>query len=260
MDDKVLWVRGSAGEKRAYQRLAMRMLLRHQKASARTRNPATVHNGQHVFVLHGWSLNEQSVSSLSRALSELPGAENWTFWDITYDTEWTSFSDSAAQIAASLRENEIEFRQTILFGYSMGGLVARQMVADGWPCRDLVSICTPHHGPMKWWPPYGRGPRSMRAFSPQMRALNSHPLDRAARSRYHFFGLTYHDLLGEHEHDCVVPIWSALGCGLGPVARRETRQLRYKSVSLYDAHWRGKQPHYISPVLKTASELFQDQG
>ena len=252
-------VHGGASEKRAYQRLALRTLSHSPQVSVRARagHPdKSAASDQHCLVLHGWSLNEHGMVDLTEALAALPAARDWNFWDISYDTQWSPFAHSARHIAAALRRQPFQFARTILVGYSMGGLVARRMIADGFPCEALLTLCTPHHGLVPWLPPIGRGLRSMTSQSRLLHALNRDRRDQDHRHRYHFFAATYTDLLGFHSHDGVVPLASALGQHLGPVAQRETVHLHYTKVASYDPHWRAKHPQYMAPVMETASRLF----
>ena len=253
-DPERLWVRGGARQKLIYGGTALRTVLRSHRVSTRARHQSTL-GAKHCLVLHGWSLNERDVDELTQAIAGLEAARDWNFWDISYDTQWTSFPDSAQRIAQSLRKTGADFSETILLGYSMGGLVARQMVADGWPCRALVTLCSPHHGPRAFMPPVGRGPRSLMSRSPFLRALNSNPRDIAMRSRYHFFAVTYDDRLGHHDHDGIVPHRSALGMNLDGMATRKTMSLHYSTIAAFDPHWRAKDPRFARPVLDCMAEL-----
>lgn len=250
-----LWVRGGTRQKLIYGGTALRTVLRSHRVSARARLQSTL-GARHCLVLHGWSLNERDVDDLTKALSELDAAHDWNFWDISYDSQWTAFPLSAQRIAQSLQETGADFSETILLGYSMGGLVARQMVADGWPCRALVSLCSPHHGPRAFLPPVGRGPRSLMRGNMLLHNLDAHPRDLAMRERYHFFAVTYDDRLGHHEHDGIVARQSALGMNLEGIAHRQTMALHYKTVAAFDPHWRGKDPRFVQPVLKLMADLF----
>jgi len=254
---EVLWVRGGTRQKLIYGGSALRVLLRSKQVSARARNQSTL-GARHCLVLHGWSLSERDVGDLTQALSQIDGAQEWNFWDISYDTQWTSFPDSAQRIAQTLQKTGADFSDTILVGYSMGGLVARQMVADGWPCRALVSLCSPHHGPRRFLPPIGHGPRSLMQGNQLLHTLDANPRDLSMRSRYHFFAVTYDDRLGHHEHDGIVARSSALGMNLEGIAHRHTMALHYKSIAAFDAHWRGKDPRFVRPVLERMSRLFSD--
>lgn len=186
---------------------------------------------------------------------------NWNFWDISYDTTWQSFPESARQIIAALEKTGHDFSRTIIIGYSMGGLVARQLVAEGFPCSQLVTICTPHHGPVWWMPVPTRGPRSLANWSRHAKTLDRNPRDAAHRDRYHFFAITYRDTFGIHHHDGMVTQSSALGCRLAGIKTRRTLKLKYSvpisALIPIDPHWRGMFPQYISPALDHIAELMK---
>lgn len=213
--------------------------------------------GRHCIVLHGWASSGDESRDLWAAVRGMPEASSWHFWDVTYDSQWTNFDESARRIVAALRREPIEFSDVILIGNSMGGVVARQMVALGFPCRALISICSPHHGPAPWIPVPNKGPRSISRRSPLLARLNRDPVDVAHRDRYHFFAITYEDALGQHEHDGIILASSALGLELGPVAQRERIHLRYRTFATFDAHWRGRFAAHIPPVVKTLRVLMQ---
>jgi pimeloyl-ACP methyl ester carboxylesterase len=218
----------------------------------------------HCILVHGWASDARAMRHLRKALRELPQAARWRFWDVTYDTSWTAFPDSARQIVNQLQAREHDFALTILIGYSMGGLVARQMVAEGFPVSNLVTLCTPHHGPARWVPMPLRGPRSLAQWSHFARKLNANPRDVAARRHYHFFAVTYRDLFGVHRSDGMVSLRSALGLRLGEVASRHTMQLKYKtpiSVMMpFDPHWRAMFPQYIQPAIAHIGGLMEARG
>jgi pimeloyl-ACP methyl ester carboxylesterase len=210
--------------------------------------------------LHGWASAGDESRDLWRAVRELPQAAAWHFWDVRYDTQWTTFEENARRITAALDEEALRrdlpgFSDVILVGNSMGGVITRQMIVLGFPCRALLSVCSPHHGPAPWMPVPGRGPRSIARWSPGLARLNRHPADIAHRHRYHLFAVTYNDRLGRHDHDGIVTAHSALGMALGPVARRERIHLRYRNVATFDPHWRGRFAAYLPPVVMLLGEL-----
>jgi pimeloyl-ACP methyl ester carboxylesterase len=87
------------------------------------------------------------MDGIGEALRALPaGQQGWHFWSVNYKTHWRSFADSARDIGAAMHDEPYDFSHTVFVGFSMGGLVARQMVADGFPCQVLISIATPHQG------------------------------------------------------------------------------------------------------------------
>jgi len=176
-DDNTMLVRGGWGAKLKYSWTALRILTKTAAVSAYSNKAAGSDHttGKHCIVLHGWSLDASGVSEITEAMRALPQARGRRFWDVSYDTQWTTFTSSARRIMEELQNQSDDFSDTLLIGYSMGGVVARQMIALGFPCHALITICSPHHGPMPWIPPVGRGPRSIAPWSPTLAALNRHP-------------------------------------------------------------------------------------
>lgn len=175
------------------------------------------------IILHGhnpnpfqvFNPNSKEVASLSDYISSR--AQGWMYWSPNYQTQ-ISFRHAALQVRNDMKgwEHEYDLAQTVIIGYSMGGLVARQMIADGLPCRQLVTICTPHQGILPWIPTPSMGSQSMHPLSIDLAALNNHQGERAQRNKYFFFGMTY--TVGgnwHHDNDAVVGLDSALGYKLG---------------------------------------------
>lgn len=242
---------------------SLRIVSRRHKVALRHFAPLCAQaSTSHCLILHGWASDARALQKIRQHLQDLPQAATWNFWDISYDTTWQSFPESARQIMSKLNSTGHNFSRTLLIGYSMGGLVARQLVAEGFPCSDLITLCSPHHGPVNWMPIPLRGPRSLGQWSQHLRALDRQPHDIAQRNHYHFFGITYSDSLGFHSHDGMVSKSSALGEKLGAVATRHTIQLRYSTpVSMLmpiDPHWRGMFPQYVGPALQHIGILLAD--
>ncbi|HEX8832873.1 MAG TPA: alpha/beta hydrolase [Abditibacteriaceae bacterium] len=255
-------VRGGWGDKRRYARTALRVLTQSAPVVIASRPPRNGNEGttHHCIVLHGWGLDATGVDQITGVLQDLPACATRRFWDVTYDSQWTSFEDNAAAIVAELAHGPHRFEDVILVGYSMGGLIARRMVALGFPCRAMLTLCTPHAGPVPWLPlrflPFGgAGPRSLMPGSAALQRLNADARDREHRARYHLFAITYSDLLGAHAHDGIVPLHSALGEELGPVASRHTQHLNYRGVATYDPHWRGKTRMCLKPVADAMAAI-----
>jgi pimeloyl-ACP methyl ester carboxylesterase len=237
----------------------MRVVTRKMPLTLHTNTPTQPSaTPKHCILLHGWASEASALRQLREELQALPQAADWHFWDITYDTTWTRFAESARLIQEKLAQQPHDFSNSIIIGYSMGGLVARQMIAHGLPCKWLVTICTPHHGPVKWLPVPAYGPRSIASWSATLAALNRNPVDAAHRDRYRFFAITYTDLLGHHEQDGLVTAHSALGMKLGPVALRRKMDLKYSAIMPYfDPHWRGMFPKNIRPVIDDVAGLLK---
>jgi pimeloyl-ACP methyl ester carboxylesterase len=217
---------------------------------------------KHCVILHGWAANGASMHAIAGALRALPAGADRHFWIANYDTTWTPLDASAKLLVRALQRQPHDFSDTLLIGYSMGGVVARRMVVEGFPCRDLIALCAPHRGTAWWVPealfgPFLRGPHSLHGQSRALTALNRHPRDRARRDSYHFLAMTYDDVLGSHDHDGIVTRESALGEGLGPVASRQTMRLEYSRFATFDSHWRCMFPDYIPEFVATAQALME---
>src|SRR5579863_820080 len=186
-----------------------------------------------VVLLHGWDEDGTTMQPLSDALAALASAADWEFHPpITYETHLISFPTAAAQIQPMVTD----LSNLVLIGYSEGGLVARQLVANGVQVTAIVTTCSPHNG-LGWWIlPVDAGVRSLEYNSPELNALNSNPTDINARGTYHLFGNYFDDLLGGHPDDGVVPLPSALGSTLG-IPDSQPNFLDYNGwISGWDPH------------------------
>jgi pimeloyl-ACP methyl ester carboxylesterase len=239
---------------------SLRVVTRRHQISVRHYAPSKPSH-KHCFFLHGWASDSTALRGIRSHLQDSPAGDSWHFWNITYDTTWQPFPQSARQILKKLKTCGYDFEENIIIGYSMGGLVARQLVAEGFPCTHLVTLCTPHHGPVRWMPVPMRGPRSLAGWGSHTKALDRHPRDVLMRNRYHFFAMSYEDTFGPHDHDGMVSVWSALGKNLGEVATRHTMELKYavpvSAIMPVDPHWRGMFPKYIDPALRHIDGLMR---
>lgn len=111
---------------------------------------------KHCILLHGWGLlgmgdNGEAMRPMMDAIrTKVP---DWNYWLTTYDAHGRSFSTNARELKPMFLNNtKYDFTNTVFVTYSMGGQVARQMVADGFPCLALATICSPHHGLLGWVP------------------------------------------------------------------------------------------------------------
>jgi pimeloyl-ACP methyl ester carboxylesterase len=228
--------------------------VRPRSASVESFGPSTGKRGSCVL-LHGWDADGSSMKALCAALQALPEAAGWNFYTPTYETHTKTFVEAANDLLPQLRPL---LTPLILVGYSEGGVVARQMIADGLHVGALVTICSPHLGVGTWLPTPDAGSASVSPFSPYLKALNDSPAERAQRHLYHCFGITCTDFWGDHPDDGVVPIQSALAATLGTVAERETIHLDYNGdIAGWDPHLRGMDPKYLQPILDACAKLFK---
>ncbi len=211
---------------------------------------------RHVILVHGHNCLPSFLHGLLRSLRGVPGADEWRFWLVEYDTHWKPFTRSAREIVRTMQQEDYNFEEAILVGYSMGGLVVRQMVVEGFPCKALFALCSPHLGYVPWIPFGEAGSLSISVLSRRLQILNRNRHDRAARSKYHFVASDYEDMLGQHAHDGLVPRRSALGETLGPLGSRHTVHLNYRYPPGIDPHIRFLRHQNLTPVLELCEELF----
>ena len=219
-------------------------------------SPDSLTGVRHVIFIHGWNAGGGSLSAWQRELRAAAGPQ-WTFWRIDYPTHRWGFPRGAAEIARALRATGRDFEDVILFGFSMGGVTARQMVADGFPCRALMALGSPHRGVARWVPAHSPGTASIHARSRQLAALNRNAVDIAARGRYHFHSFTYRDRFGRHPHDGLIPRRSAQGPALGEVASRENTEFRYTWPPGTEPHLRGMNPADVPLVVERMRDLLR---
>lgn len=215
---------------------------------------------KHLVLLHGWNAHSSSLNSLRFALRALPQSRQWNLWSIDYPTHRWNFARGAQEIAAALHTTGGDFSETILLGYSMGGVVARQMNASAFPCRALVCLAAPHEGLARWVPTHSPGTASLHRRSKLLAKLNANADDAAARSRSYFFSITYSDVLGFHAHDGLVMRSSALGVSLGEVASRRNIHFSYPRIALHEPHMRGMDARDMTPVIQTCARLMETKS
>lgn len=213
---------------------------------------------KHVVLFHGWHSLYQPLTGLENTLRALPEAHNTRFWRATFDSHWKTFGQSAREVMRHLRRMKVQPENTILIGYSMGGLVARAMVANGFNARGVICLCTPHRGAARWMPVGDIGSLSMARWSKRLARLNANPRDKARRDDYHFYAVTYSDALGFHAHDRIVGQRSALGEGLEGVATHHTIHVRYPGIAPGCApHLCGMSPHHMAPAIETCRKMLR---
>ena len=102
-----------------------------------------------------------------------------------------SFVYAAKHIYDYLTHSHWPLDNVHMFGYSMGGLVARQIAVNGINPTTLVTFCSPNQGTAAWVPTPNNGAMSLAPWSQDLNNLNNHPRDKEMRSRYTMIGLSY---------------------------------------------------------------------
>jgi pimeloyl-ACP methyl ester carboxylesterase len=206
-------------------------------------------------LLHGWDSTGSDMGPLCAAFQRLPSAVDWNFYTPTYETHTWTFVKAARDLYPHIREM---MQPLILLGHSEGAIVSRQLILEGLRIKALVAICGPHLGFGTWIPTPDAGTASLSLFSADLERLNTSPKERMHRHAYHLFAISFSDLWGDHRDDGVVPVSSARGKGLGPMAARETIHLEYgDELAGWDPHFRGTDPASLQRVLDKCSQLFE---
>ncbi len=147
-----------------------------------------------------------------------------TVWNVDYPTDVSFVAAAGALVDGfyTMRQYGYRFEDVYFIGYSMGGLVARQMVAMGFPVTSLITVCSPHHGVNRYIFTRGNeGVRSLQKNSPEILSLNNSDRDMQMRSRYlfcsvaHTFKLPLLPRSQPEDTDTVVSGNSARGVKLG---------------------------------------------
>ncbi len=208
------------------------------------------------ILLHGWNNKDVSTHRLRDALYKLPEAVGWDFISPSYESHFKSFKDNAKDISRGLAHLNLDLETTILIGYSTGGLVARQMIAEGFPCKALITICTPHEGILPWVTTPDITSMSLHMFSQDLAALNQNHKDINSRHTYHLFGIHSKDLAGVHYDDGIVELNSALGMNIFEnVASRQSIQLDYDFIAGADPHIKGLDPTYLKGFTTLSQQI-----
>ena len=105
---------------------------------------ASPHSHRAIVVLHGLGRTRSSMRKVVAALR----AAGFEVADVNYPSLTRSFRaccEQVEQVVAGLQEDGAQ--QIHFVGHSLGGLIARQVLSDGFQSASrLVTIATPHNG------------------------------------------------------------------------------------------------------------------
>ena len=206
-----------------------------------------------IVLMHGWHSLYTPMIALENALrARIPNAR---LWRTTYDSHWKTFSHSATQINGLLEKEGVVPQNTLVVGYSMGGVVCRSMIDNGFEARGLISLCSPHLGAAPWMPAGDIGSWSIAPWSPMLKRLNKSDRDRARRDDYFFQAITFNDRSGYCRHDRIVAQRSALAYGMKGEMKRNTTTLDYKGMAQdCQPHIQGMNPKVIGDAIEWAAQ------
>ncbi|GGD14907.1 esterase/lipase family protein [Aquisalinus flavus] len=146
-----------------------------------------------------------------------------------------SFVTAATFVQNNMLALGVPLHNVHMFGYSMGGLVCRQLVANGFiKPSSLMTYCTPNLGTAAWitWYPYNLGAMSMWQSSHDLAVLNNNPTDISNRHNYTMIGISYEETGSgkRHYNDQLVEVNSAIlnGNNCGPKPGRPIHWSYYK--------------------------------
>lgn len=206
-----------------------------------------------IAILHGWhSLYTPLLGVENDLRRRFPRAR---IWRVNYDSHWKTFDRSAREVSYMLRRRGVVPSKTLLIGYSMGGVVSRAMVANGFDARAVLTLCSPHHGPAPWITFGDIGSHSISRWSNRLARLNNHPRDIARRDDYYFHAFTFTDRSGFCRHDRIVSWRSAIGVSVPGVGERHTVDLKYPGYAPdCDPHLQGMNPKFLGRAFDWAAE------
>jgi hypothetical protein len=234
--------------------------------SAQITSPLTdAATDRHIIVLHGWGNRSADMTGWVGALKEAGLSANRYLWNLQYD--YTKQFPMAASGLMQYFNQQVKaghtFRDVLFLCYSMGGLVARQMIAQGFPVTRLATVCSPHLGMMYGpaFPGVDLGVTSLKQGSSELNRLNNDPGEGAMRGRYLCASVSYRHAnpLGQwdHDDDTAVDGWSARGDSLGALVKRHNVRLNYQGgvgVQVGAPHKEGMNPRWFGSVINFLRE------
>lgn len=226
---------------------------------------------KHIIILHGWGKTKEDMKSWMGFIKSTSFSNDKTIWNVGYASK-LKFTDVANFLMSFFEQKKSEgfnFEDVYFIGYSMGGIIARQMIADGFSVTKLVSICSPHLG-LHWFIPgiINAGVSSLKQTSKELESLNSNAIEQKMRNRYMFCSIGYSikNRFGtiKQDGDTIVAGKSARGEGLGVEIERFKTEIQYQSIKIEPGapHLEGMRPENFKNVLPflTKQENLQESS
>lgn len=221
-----------------------------------------------IVLLHGWDMDKNYDPGLwfrpfVEKIRQQFEPKGYVVFAPTYNTH-ESFVWAAKNLYQILKHSQWSLDNVHILGYSMGGLVARQMVVEGLSPRNLVTYCTPNMGTAAWISNtalFNNGAMSMASWSEDLKKLNMHPRDQEYRSRYQMIGLSYYadnQKTQRHDNDSIVEVTSAIMWGANP---KPGNQIHWSSYKVWGWGKPAGDPHgqaQCFPEAQGAFNLFCD--
>ena len=227
----------------------------------------------HCIILHGHQLQGEHMLDFEHEIRRQLGedlAAQWRFWRPSFDyrRDFVTAAQHLRDYFNSQERDGVDFERTVFVCYSMGGIVARQLVAWGFPCDALLTVSTPHGGLPPWtivMRLFGHeSPRSMLRGSAALNELNHNPVDLAHRDRYHLFGVAYRFAGITVESDGLIPYRSQVTPSDGVTHSPHSRQRIELEISererlllpMVGIHGRlCHHPRAVAPMLQRAARV-----
>jgi pimeloyl-ACP methyl ester carboxylesterase len=230
---------------------------------------------------HSFGKGDDHMAALYEYLEADGAISDYTVWTLKYDTIFCPFDLSGRWLAEDLNTlTDYDFSNSIIVGFSMGGLIARTMLCNNFNFKYLITIDTPHHGPtpqLNWlgipllqtiigarlgiWGTFLiQGIPSLAMGSCSQLAILSNELDIAKRkTSYACYGIDYrNDAQSNFDGgDWVVSNHSQMGLLLGDVRWRYTWKKTYcEPGEVPDYKGIGK-PHSVASKPELCQEAIK---
>tara|TARA_R110001599_G_scaffold353676_1_gene595042 strand:- start:68525 stop:69319 length:795 start_codon:yes stop_codon:yes gene_type:complete len=227
-----------------------------------------------IILLHGWDMDKNYDPGLLfrpfvERVRQYFVPRGYIVFAPVYNTH-ESFKWAAKNIYQLIVNSQFPLNNVHVFGYSMGGLVARQLVVEGLSPKNVVTFCTPHFGTAAWIGNnalFNNGAMSMAAWSEDLKSLNFHPRDIQFRNRYQTIGLSYYADNAKtqlHNNDKIVEVTSAIMWG---EANKPAKQIHWASYRIWgfgsgagDPHGQAQCPPEIDPAYNLFVQLVNQTG